>query len=249
ALGGPVVERVVSDGDRARAAVGSRGRVSVGERGGRGGDLAGGLWAVLALGGPVEYRLAVRGAEQVLELPVGDAAVPNARVVGRVAGHGEDPAGGGHHHGRAAGGAGVAVALRAPDGLGQRAVGVRLEPGVEAGDQGVAGLGAGLVADAGDRACRVDGQRLLARGTAGLLVVVPLQARLADQVHAGEAGHRKVALRQLLRRDRLQVAQDLRGVGGERLDVVGDRLGLRGHPGEVALVLHDLQRDRRGYLL
>src|SRR5262249_27249761 len=96
---GPVVERVVGERDQSGAAVGSRGGVSVGEGGGRGGYLPGGPGAVLPLGGPVEYRLAVGGAEKVLELLVGDAAVPDAGVVGRVAGHGEDPAGGGHHHG------------------------------------------------------------------------------------------------------------------------------------------------------
>ena len=43
-------------------------------------------------------------------------------------------------------------------------------------------------------------RRLRARGAAKLPVVLLLQAGLADQVDAGEAGHRQVPLLHLLRR-------------------------------------------------
>ena len=79
---------------------------------------------------------------------------------------------------------------------------------------------------------------------AELAVVLVLQAGLADQVHAGEAGHRQVPAGDLLRGDRLQVPEHLRRVGPVRLRVVDHRLDLRGHPGELLLLLHDLQRHR-----
>ena len=69
---------------------------------------------------------------------------------------------------------------------------------------------------------------------AELAVVLGLQAGLADQVHAGEAGHRQVPAGDLLRGDRLQVAEDLRRVGPVGLGVVDDRLDLRGDAGELA---------------
>ncbi len=46
------------------------------------------------------------------------------------------------------------------------------------------------------------------------LVVLLLQAGLADQVDAGEAGHRQVALLDLLRGDGLQVPEHLGRVRG-----------------------------------
>ena len=46
----------------------------------------------------------------------------------------------------------------------------------------------------------------------------------------------------LLRRDRLEVPQRLRGVGADGLDVLDDRLHLGGHAGERALALQHLHR-------
>ena len=80
----------------------------------------------------------------------------------------------------------------------------------------------------------VDRQHLLPGVPAQLLVVLLFQPGLADQVHAGEAGHRQVALRHLLRGDGLQVAEHLGGGGAVRLLVAGHRLDLRGDPGELA---------------
>ena len=80
------------------------------------------------------------------------------------------------------------------------------------------------------------------RPAAELAVVLGFQASLTHQVHAGEAGHRQVPAGDLLRGDRLQVAEHLSRVGPVRLRVVDHRLDLRGHPGELLLLLHHLQR-------
>ena len=197
---------------------------------------------VLALGGPVQDRLAVLGAEQLPELALRDPAGPDARVIRRVAGHRDHPAGGGHHDRRAAGGQRVALRLDLLDRPGERVVGVLLNGGVDAGHQVVAGLGGGLPDRPRDLARGVDRDHLAAGGAAQLLVVLALQAGLADQVDAGEAGLRQAALLHLLRRDRLQVPQRLREGGADGLDVVDDRLHLGGHAGELALALQHLHR-------
>src|SRR5206468_8939466 len=114
-LRGPVVEGVTGHGNGTRAAVWPGGGEAVRDGGGGRGDLPGGSGSVLALGGPVQDRLTVTGPEQVTELPGGDAAGPDGRIVGRVAGHRDHLAAGGHHHRRAGGRPRVALRLRTAD--------------------------------------------------------------------------------------------------------------------------------------
>src|SRR5580704_17013515 len=150
--------------------------------GGRG-DLERRSRRVLTLRGPIEDRLPVLGAEQVVELLLRDAAGPHARVVVRVAGHGHDPAGGGQHDRRALVGGvpfGPGPADRAVEGL----LDVGLDLRVDAGHQVIAGDRRGLADGAGDVAGGVDRHHLGPGLAAELGVVLGLQAGLADQVHA-----------------------------------------------------------------
>ena len=244
-----VLVDVTADGDRGRAAVGAVERVAVGHRRRGGGHLPGGTGGVLALGRPVDGRGPVLLAEQRVELVLRDAVGPDAGVVVGVAGHGHDLTGGGHHHGRAL----VGVVPGLPgllDRRVQRVLRDDLNLGVEAGHQVVAGLGGGAAHGAGDVAGRVDREHV-GTGLAGQrLVVLLLQPGLADQVRGGVADlGGQVVLLQLLGGGGLQVTENLGRVGAVRGGIGDDPLGLGGHPRELALLLHDLQRDLLGDVL
>ena len=180
-----VVEHRAADGQRAGAAVQAVQRVAGRDRGRGRGHLPGRPGRVLALGDPVQDRLGVPGPEQRGELLLGDAAGPHRRVVGRVAGHRDHPAGGGHHHRGAGGGAGVAGRLGLADGGGQRVLGELLDLRVEAGDQGVAGDRCGPPDGPGDVARGVDRDLLAARpGRAA-------RGRTAARARTGRPGRRR----------------------------------------------------------
>jgi hypothetical protein len=131
----------------------------------------------------------------------------------------------------------------------QRLLDIRLQLRVEAGHQVVAGDGGGLADRSRDVARGVDRDHLGSGLAAELAVVLGLESRLADQVHAGEAGHGQVPGRDLLRGDRLEVTENLRRVRPVRRGVLDDRLNLGGDVGELALLLHDLQRHPVGHVL
>ena len=183
------------------------------------------------------------GAEQVAELALRDPVGPDRRVVVRVARHRHDPAAGRLHHRRAL----VDAVTRRP-GSADRAVECllrdRLHLGVDRGHERVAGL-RGRAADGGEHvARRVHRDDLAARLAGQVRVVLGLEAGLADQVVAREAGLGYVVGRHLRLGDRLQVAEHLGRVGAVRHRVVDHRLERRGDPDEDLRLLHDLQRDR-----
>ena len=215
--------------------------VAVRDRRRGGGHLPGGPGRVLALGGPVNGRGPILRAEQRVELRLGDAVDPHARVVVRVASHSHDPSGGGHHHGRAL----VGVIAGGPclaDGGAQRLLRVGLDSGIDAGDEIVTGLSRVAPRGPGDVPGRVDRDRIGARLAGELVVVLLLEPALPDEIRAGVPDPRRQVVRfQLLSGGRQQVTQDLSRVGTVRLLVFSNALGLRGHSRELVLLFHDLQ--------
>ena len=177
-----VEEGATADVVGGRAVVGAVQAVPGLDRGRGGGHLERRAGRVLALGDPVQDRLVP--VDQLPVLLLGDAAVPDAGVIRGRAGHGDHPAGGGHHDRRAGRGVRAARLLGLADGVGQHRLHVALEPGVDAGDQVITGLGGGVPDHPELLAGVVHGQHLLAGGALQLLVVLRLQAGLADQVHA-----------------------------------------------------------------
>ena len=91
---------------------------------------------------------------------------------------------------------------------------------------------------------RVDGDPLVARAAAEVLVVLLLQPGPADD---RRAVHRVVALVlglvELLDGDRAEVAEHVRGVDAVRRGVGADALRLDQHRREVLALLHDRDRD------
>ena len=154
------------------------------------------------------------------ELLLADPADPDLRVVRRLAGHRDDPAGVGlHHHDRA--GVGLVVAAGdlvaggpgGGDRLGELLLDHALHLGVDRGDQGVARLAGDLALLAEHPAHRVDRDPAVARHAAQPRVVLLLDA---GPTHGGRAVDRAVAvgagLVVLVLGDRAEVAQDV----GER---------------------------------
>ncbi len=205
----------------------------------------------LSLGGAEEKRRTCLGGVEPRQRLGGDAAHPDAGVVGRLAGHRDDPTVGRVHHD---GGAGVGDVVAVGDGVAGGASGLdrllelllddSLDARVDGGDERVTGPAVGLAGGAEHPAHGVDGDRAVAREAAQVLVVLLLQPRPA---HDRGAVHRlvlgRLRLVELLLGDRAQVAQQVGGVDAVRRGIGAHGLLLDEHRREVLALLHDRDRD------
>ncbi len=160
------------------------------------------------------------------------------RIEGRVACRRDHPAGVRIQHHHRAAGCRLALGVLGGQLVGQRLLGQRLHPGVDAGDQGVARLGRHRGGVADRLTARVQFHPLLAVHPAQHRVIGLLQPAAADGVGVGQLG-----VRLLVRgAHRPGVAEHVRGQRAVR--VVQHALVVHGHPGEVLGVLGDRQHHR-----
>ena len=251
-----VLEDPVADGEAGGAVEAGVGAEAVGHRARRHERLPGRAGRELPLHRATEQRGPGLLGVEPGELRLGDAADPDAGVVGRLAGHRDDATGVGlHHHDRARVGDVVAardVVVGGPGGadrLGELLLDDTLDLGVDRGDEGVAGLAGDLALLADHPAAGVDRDPLVAGHSAQPRVVLLLHAGTThrrgavDRTVTGAAG--RVVL---LLGDGAEVAEHVGEVDAERLGVGADALLLGDHRGVVLRLLEDPQGDPLGHV-